>query len=49
MNARICRTPEECFTAGWEDGADDEPLTPQEIERLVVLHAPYLHTEAEAS
>lgn len=45
----ICRTPEECFAAGWEDGADDAPLTQQEIERLVALHAPYLTPQAEAS
>lgn len=45
----ICRTPEECLAAGWDDGADDAPLTQQEIERLAALHSPYLRPEAEAS
>ena len=43
------RTPEECFRAGWEDGADDKPLTREEIERLAVLHGPHLTVTAEAS
>lgn len=38
----IFRTAEECFAAGWQDGADDAPLTQQEIERLAALHSPYL-------
>lgn len=45
----LCRTPEDCYDAGWEDGAYDEPLTQQEIERLAALHSPYLTTRAEAS
>lgn len=45
----ICRTPEECCAAGWEDGADDAPLTQQEIDRLAVLHSPYLRMEERAS
>lgn len=45
----ICRTPEECLAAGWDDGSDDKPLTQQEIERLAVLHGPYLTPKAEAS
>lgn len=45
----ICRSAEEAYAAGWEDGADDAPLTQQEIERLVALHSPYLTTQAEAS
>ena len=48
MSARL-RTPEECFQAGWDDGADDEPLRQEEIERLVALHSPYLTPEAKAS
>jgi len=43
------RTVDECYAAGWEDGADDEPLTQQEIERLAALHSPYLTPEAKAS
>lgn len=46
---RLLRTTDECFQRGWEDGADDKPLTQQEIERLVALHAPYLRPQAEAS
>lgn len=46
---QLCSTAEECFAAGWDDGADDEPLTQQEIERLAVLHAPYLRMKVEAS
>jgi hypothetical protein len=45
----ICRTTEEAYAAGWDDGADDAPLTQQEIERLVALHSPYLTPQAEAS
>lgn len=44
-----CRTDEECFRAGWEDGADDAPLTQREIEKLATLHSPYLTPKAEAS
>ena len=47
--AASLRTPEEIFAAGWDDGADDKPLTREEIERLVSLHSPYLRPEAEAS
>lgn len=46
---RLCRTPEDAFAAGWDDGADDAPLSQQEIERLVALHSPYLTPAAEAS
>lgn len=45
----LCRTPEECFAAGAEDGADDDALTQQEIERLAALHSPYLRPELKAS
>jgi hypothetical protein len=45
----ICRTPEEAYAAGWEDGAEDAPLTQQEIEYLAVLHGPHLTIAAEAS
>lgn len=43
----IPRTPDEAFTAGWDDGASDAPLTEQEIERLVVLHSAHLADHAE--
>jgi hypothetical protein len=45
----ICRTAEEAYAAGWEDGADDAPLSQEETERLVALHSPYLTPRAEAS
>lgn len=45
----ICHNADEAFAAGWEDGADDKPLTQQEIERLAALHSPYLTPKAEAS
>lgn len=40
--AGMCLTPDDAFAAGWADGADDAPLTPDEITRLVALHGPYL-------
>jgi hypothetical protein len=39
---RLCRTPEEAFAAGWEDGANDPPLTDAQIAKLAVLLRPYL-------
>lgn len=39
---QLCHTADEAFNAGWDDGADDAPLTDSEIARLVVLHAPHL-------
>ncbi|WP_166344948.1 hypothetical protein [Phytoactinopolyspora limicola] len=38
----LCRTPEDAFRAGWDDGASDTPLTDQEINRLVALHGRFL-------
>lgn len=44
---RICRTPEEAFQAGWDDGANDPPLTRAQIDRLAPLWRPYLcHDDA---
>lgn len=42
-------TGNDAFAAGWDDGADDEPLTPTEIERLVILLAPVRCELGEAS
>lgn len=47
--ATLCRTPDDCFAAGWADGEADKPLTREEIERLAALHSPYLTPKAEAS
>lgn len=38
---RLCRTPDEAFQAGWEDGAHDPPMTPEQQRRLVALLRPY--------
>lgn len=43
---RICRTREEAFAAGWEDGATDRPLSPAEIARLAALWRPYYRPAA---
>lgn len=34
---RICRTPEEAWQAGWDDGADDPPMTQAQIDLLAPL------------
>lgn len=47
--ARLCRTPEECWQAGWDDGANDPPLTPSQIARLTVLLRPYLRRRDNAA
>ncbi len=38
---RFCRTPEESFQAGWDDGADDPPLTDAQRTQLAALLGPY--------
>lgn len=38
---RICRTPDEAFAAGWEDGANDAPLTPEQRRHILGLIRPY--------
>ncbi len=40
--ARLCRTPQEIAQAGWDDGADDPPLTDAQVTRLAALLAPYI-------
>ncbi|WP_165975231.1 hypothetical protein [Actinomadura rubrisoli] len=39
---RICRTPDEAFRAGQEDGRHDRPLSPAEITRIATLLRPHL-------
>jgi hypothetical protein len=46
---RICRTPDEAWQAGWEDGADDPPMTQAQIDRLVHLLRPYLINREQAA
>lgn len=46
---RVCRTRDDAFAAGWEDGARDRetrPLTAAETARLSVLLRPYLTDKA---
>lgn len=38
---RRVRTPEEAFQAGWDDGANDRPMSRAEIERIAALWRPY--------
>lgn len=47
--ARICRTPDDAFAAGWHDGADDPPMTPEQRTRIAALLAPYVRPAAEAA
>ena len=43
---RICRTAEEAFKAGWDDGANDRPLSREEIARIAALWRPYFRRAA---
>lgn len=45
--ARLCRTPEECFQAGIEDGAGDPPLTPEQRTRIAALLGPTIRELVE--
>ena len=36
-----CRTPEEAFEAGRRDGANDPPLTRDQVIAVALLLAPY--------
>lgn len=38
----FCRTPEDAFRAGWQAAENTPPLTQTQIDRLVLLHRPYL-------
>lgn len=39
-----CRTVDQAFAAGWDDAADDAPLTDSEITTLVALHSHHLNS-----
>jgi hypothetical protein len=39
---RLCRTREECWQAGWEDGANDPPMTERQIAKLAPLWRLYV-------
>lgn len=46
---RICRTAEDAFMAGWQDGADDPPLTEEQRTRIAALLAPHIRPAAAAA
>lgn len=46
---RLCRTPDEIFQAGWDDGAQDAPLSPSERTRIAALLAPHIRAAVTAS
>lgn len=41
MSAPICRDAEEAFAAGWDDGADDAPMTAEQHRKILALLRPY--------
>lgn len=44
---RVCRTPEECFQAGYADGvARSERMPAQLVDRMVALLGPHLLPKA---
>lgn len=47
--ARLCRTPQECFQAGWEDGKNDPPLTPSQRTRIAALLGPSIRRSVAAA
>lgn len=40
--ARRQRVRAEAFQAGWDDGANDPPLTERQVERLAFILAPHV-------
>lgn len=38
----FCATPDDAFRAGWEAAEGTPPLTQTQVDRLVLLHRPYL-------
>lgn len=47
--SKICRTPEDAFAAGWDDGANDPPLTDRQRTHLAALLAPHIRPAAKAA
>jgi hypothetical protein len=45
----MCRTPQDCWDAGWRDGADDPPMTSQQIAKLALLWRLHLRRPDEAA
>ncbi len=39
---RLCMTLDEIARAGWEDGANDPPLTPTQRTYLIALLGPHI-------
>lgn len=46
---RITRTLAETFQAGWDDGANDRPLSPDEVRTIAGLVRPYLKRNQQQS
>lgn len=47
---RICRTPEECFEAGWQACEDrGDRLTPAKAAQLAAIVRPYLRRDDTAA
>lgn len=46
---RACRTADDAFAAGWDDGATDSPMTPAQRLKLVALLAPHVQPRADAA
>jgi hypothetical protein len=46
---RITRTLAETFQAGWDDGADDRPLSSDEVRKIAGLVRPYLKRNQQKS
>ncbi len=46
---RITRTLAETFQAGRDDGANDRPLSPDEIRKIAGLMRPYLKRNQQQS
>jgi hypothetical protein len=46
---RITRTLAETWQAGWDDGTNDRPLSPDEIRKIAGLMRPYLKRNQQQS
>lgn len=46
---RICRTPDEVFSAGWEAAVNLPPLSPAQRTRIAALIGPYLRASIPAA
>lgn len=44
----MIRTPEEAFQAGWDRGANDPPLSQDQLEHMIALHGPGIREQLRA-